>query len=171
MPVAAALRRVRLLQDVLSRASAPMRAVAVFGGCAMNVWERWTMPDRIERFVAAMDVQPGDRVLEIGCGHGLAATLVCARLVAGRYVAADRSAKMIAAATRRNADFVASGVATFIHAPLETLDLGEARFDKVFAMRVRLFHDEPAQAGELAARWLAPGGRLFVEYDQPGQAG
>jgi hypothetical protein len=34
-------------------------------------------------------------------------------------------------------------------------------------MRVRLFHDEPERARQLASRWLAPGGRLFVQYDEP----
>ncbi|MDR7335304.1 class I SAM-dependent methyltransferase [Roseateles asaccharophilus] len=126
--------------------------------------------DRIERFVAAMNIQPTDRVLEIGCGHGVAAGLVCAALTTGSYVALDRSAKMIAAAAKRNAAFVDDGRALFVHAGMEAAELGRARFDKVFAMRVRLFQDEPERARELAERWLAPGGRVFVEYDAPGGA-
>jgi len=125
------------------------------------------MPDRIARFVAAMNIATTDRVLEIGCGHGVAATLVCRQLDGGHYVAVDRSAKMVAAAAKRNAEFVEAGIAEFIQASLETLDLGDARFDKVFAMRVRLFHDDKKQARALAERWLVPGGRLFVEYDEP----
>lgn len=125
------------------------------------------MADRIEGFVTAMDIQPGDRVLEIGCGHGVAATLVCARLDTGRFVAIDRSPKMIAAAAKRNDAFVKAGIARFLPGDFATLDLGEARFDKVFAMRVRLFKDRPEAARALAERWLAPGGRLFVEYDEP----
>ncbi|MFN4359139.1 MAG: class I SAM-dependent methyltransferase [Hylemonella sp.] len=125
------------------------------------------MPDRIESFVASMDLQPTDRVLEIGCGHGVAATLVCKTLRTGRYVAVDRSPKMIAAAEKRNLPFVEAGVARFVHASLEQLDLGGERFDKVFAMRVRLFHDQPEHARQLAQRWLAANGVLFVEYDEP----
>jgi ubiquinone/menaquinone biosynthesis C-methylase UbiE len=125
------------------------------------------MSDRISRFVEAMKVRPGDRVLEIGCGHGVAAGLVCARLETGCYVAIDRSAKMIAAAARRNEVHVQSGKARFLVATLEAADLGDARFDKVFAMRVRLFHDAPEEAERLARRWLAPKGRLFAEYDEP----
>lgn len=125
------------------------------------------MPDRIERFIAAMKIEPKDRVLEIGCGHGVAATRVCSQLNGGRYVAVDRSQKMAAAAAKRNAAFVQAGVAEFLHASLETLDLGDAMFDKVFAMRVRLFHDDEARARALAERWLAPGGKLFVDYDEP----
>ncbi len=123
--------------------------------------------DRIARFVAAMDIRPGDRVLEIGCGHGVAAGLVCERLTTGRYVAVDRSAKMIAAAHQRNLAHVQAGRARFIVAALESLDLGDERFDAVFAMRVRLFHDQPEDAARLARRWLAPKGALFVQYDEP----
>ena len=128
------------------------------------------MPDRIETFVASMHVAPKDGVLEIGCGHGVAATLVCQQLKGGRYVAIDRSQKMVDAAAKRNAAFVDAGVASFLLASLETADLGRQRFDKVFAMRGRLFHDDPDRARALAERWLAPGGQLFVQYDEPSGA-
>ena len=125
------------------------------------------MSGRLRSIVGQLDVRPGDRVLEIGCGHGVAATLVCERLEGGRLTAVDRSSKMIRAATRRNAAHVEAGRAEFIVATLEDLDLGERRFDKIFAVRVGLFHRDPGRARGLAESWLAPGGELFVFYDQP----
>lgn len=125
------------------------------------------MSVRIQKFVESMSIQPNDRVLEIGCGHGVAATLVCNTLSGGCYFGIDRSQKMVSAATKRNKIFVRAGVAKFVQASLESLDLGEEKFDKVFAMRVRLFHDQPKRARELAGRWLASNGKLFIEYDQP----
>jgi cyclopropane fatty-acyl-phospholipid synthase-like methyltransferase len=124
--------------------------------------------ERLKRVVDRLDIQPGDRVLEIGCGHGVAATMVCERLDGGRLTAIDRSAKMVDAAVRRNAEHVEAGRAEFFVSTFEDADLGERRFDKIFAVRVGLFHREPARARELAERWLAPGGTLLAVFDEPG---
>jgi ubiquinone/menaquinone biosynthesis C-methylase UbiE len=126
------------------------------------------MSERLRAVVDRLDIQPGDRVLEIGCGHGVAATLVCERLDGGRLTAIDRSPKMIEAAARRNAEHVERGAAEFIVASLEDADLGDRRFEKVFAVRVGLFHREPDRAHRLAERWLAPGGTVHAVFDTPG---
>jgi ubiquinone/menaquinone biosynthesis C-methylase UbiE len=125
------------------------------------------LSERLRSVVDRLDVRPDDRVLEIGCGHGVAATLVCQRLDTGRLTAVDRSEKMIEAATRRNAMYVEAGKAEFIVAALEDLDLAGRRFDKIFAVRVGLFHREPDRARGLAERWLAPGGTLAAFFDSP----
>ena len=125
------------------------------------------MTERLRKVVDDLNIEPDDRVLEIGCGHGVAATYVCERLDGGRLTAVDRSAKMIEAARRRNAEHVAAGRAEFLVAELENLDLGERRFDKVFAVRVGLFHREPERARALVEPWLARGGTLTTLFDPP----
>ena len=125
------------------------------------------MSDRLRKVVEELDVQPDERVLEIGCGHGVAATYVCERLDGGRLTAIDRSPKMIEAAERRNAEHVAAGRAEFLVGALEDLKLGERRFDKIFAVRVGLFHREPARAHALVKPWLAPGGSVTTVFDPP----
>ena len=126
------------------------------------------MSDRLRAIVEAAGIEPGDRVLEIGCGHGVAATLVCERLDGGRLTAVDRSPKMIAAAERRNEAHVRAGTAEFLVAHLEALDLGDRRFDKILAVRVGLFHRDPARARALTEPWLAPGGVVHAVFDPPG---
>lgn len=74
---------------------------------------------------------------------------------------------MIDAAIRRNAAYVEAGNAEFLLATLEDLDLGDRRFDTIFAVRVGLFHREPDRARRIVARWLAPGGRSFAFFDPP----
>jgi hypothetical protein len=74
---------------------------------------------------------------------------------------------MIQSATRRNAPYIEAGRAKFLVASLEDLDLGDRRFDKIFAVRVGLFHRHPERARSIVKRWLAPGGAVFVFFDQP----
>jgi ubiquinone/menaquinone biosynthesis C-methylase UbiE len=125
------------------------------------------MTDRLRSIVDQLDVRPDDRVLEIGCGHGVAATFVCERLKGGHLTAVDRSPKMIEAASRRNAEYVEAGKAEFLVATLEDLDLGDRRFDKIFAVRVGLFHRDPDRARGLVQPWLASGGTVHPFFDPP----
>ncbi len=129
------------------------------------------MTDRLRAIVEKLNIEPDDHVLEIGCGHGVAATLVCERLAggSGRLTAIDRSPKMIAVAQQRNAAHVQAGTAEFLVAHLEELDLGDRRFDVVFAVRVGLFHREPQRARALVEPWLKPTGRLHAFFDPPAQ--
>ena len=130
------------------------------------------VPERIRWAVETLAVRPGDRVLEIGCGSGVAASLVCERLDEGRMLAIDRSAIQIERARRRNEAYVASGRLAVETVDIADLDVeGGARFDTVFAINVNVFWLGPA-AEELARvrRALAPGGRLFLFYEPPGAA-
>jgi SAM-dependent methyltransferase len=128
-----------------------------------------------ERFVWAVDtlqLEPGDRVLEIGCGHGVAVSLVCERLgPRGRITGIDRSPKMIAAARRRNRSHVESGRAVLEVIALEDADLGDQRFDKIFAFNVAPFWLAPAEALAVVREHLAPSGAVYVFWDARRQNG
>jgi ubiquinone/menaquinone biosynthesis C-methylase UbiE len=128
------------------------------------------MNQRLQEVVEQLSIGPDDRVLEIGCGHGVAATMVCERLQSGRLTAIDRSARMIEAAARRNAACIEAGKAEFLVMSLEEADLGNRRFDLVFAVRVGLFHREPERAHALVQPWLAPGGRVQAFFDPPSRS-
>jgi SAM-dependent methyltransferase len=127
-----------------------------------------SVPERVRWLVRALDVAPGDRLLEIGCGRGAAVALLCDRLVTGTVTAIDRSPTMVAAAAERNAAHVASGRAVLRVASLADADLDGAPFDTVFAINVNLFWLRPA-AAELAVvrRVLKPAGALHLCYEPP----
>src|SRR4051794_32603541 len=134
-------------------------------------------PRPSERFVWAVDtlaLDPADHVLEVGCGHGVAVSLVCERLTHGRITAIDRSEKMIEMATRRNREHIAGGRAVLQTAALEEAELGDERFDKVFAFNVAPFWLQPKQALGIVRQHLAPEGTVYVFWDarhtQPGRA-
>jgi cyclopropane fatty-acyl-phospholipid synthase-like methyltransferase len=126
------------------------------------------VPERISWAVEQLDVQPTDRLLEIGSGRGVAVELICRQLDGGHVVALDRSAKATDAAAQRNARYAAAGSASFEAISVEDAELGEAQFDKVFAINVNLFWTRSASL-ELAAvkRALVPSGRLYLFYEPP----
>jgi cyclopropane fatty-acyl-phospholipid synthase-like methyltransferase len=136
-----------------------------------------TVPERIRWAVRTMAPAPDDHLLEIGCGPGVAVSLVCEHLAGGRIVAIDRSPTAIERATRRNAEHVASGKAALRTAALESLEAAELLqggpgFDKVFAMNVNLFWvRSPARELETIRAVLAPEGAfyLFYGYGTPGR--
>ena len=129
------------------------------------------MPPKIhQRFhwaVEQLDIQPADRILEIGCGHGFAAALICDRLSTGHLTAIDRSDKMIAIAGNRNAACLDAGKLDFQTASLEDADFGGARFDKIFAFNVNVFWTEPGKGLDRIQSWLAPGGTFSLFYMPP----
>jgi SAM-dependent methyltransferase len=121
-----------------------------------------------ERFVWAVDtlgVRPTDRPLEVGCGHGVAVSLVCERLTTGTITAIDRSPKMIEVATRRNREHVEAGRAVLQAVALEDVDLGGRRFDTVFAFNVAPFWQQPAAAFGAVRGHLERDGTVYVFWD------
>lgn len=129
--------------------------------------------DRIRDFVEALPLRPGLRVLEIGCGPGVAARLVAARVAPGMVLAIDRSASAVRQATEGSADEIAKGILAVRQAAVEDFVLGdgEALFDLAFAMRVGALdgrHPElEARALQRIGAALTPTGRLFIDGGSP----
>jgi SAM-dependent methyltransferase len=139
------------------------------------------VPEHVRWAVETLGPGPDEQLLEIGCGPGVAVSLICEQLVGGRIVAIDRSATAIGRARRRNADHLAAGKAVLHAVALEELQpsgvLGEReRFDKVFAMNVNLFWvRSPATELELIRGLLGADGGLYLFYGygqgpRPGEA-
>jgi len=123
--------------------------------------------DRLVWAVETLAVGPADHLLEIGCGHGVAVSLVCERLAGGRITAIDRSEKMIAMAIARNRACIASGRAVVQAASLAGADFGDERFDKTFAFHVREVWMQPAGELGIVQKLLKPGGRLYLFNQLP----
>jgi ubiquinone/menaquinone biosynthesis C-methylase UbiE len=131
---------------------------------------------RLAWVVDSLDVQPGDRLLEVGCGHGVAVSLICDKLAGGRITAVDRSPKMIEMARKRNEAHAEK--VRFIVSTIEAADLGDDVYDKAFAVHVAAL-EKPGDALDAVRQRLAPGGRLYLfsqapswkEADQPRRFG
>ncbi|MFG3703417.1 SAM-dependent methyltransferase [Micromonospora sp. NPDC047670] len=126
------------------------------------------VPERLRWAVDRLDLRAGHRVLEIGCGNGVAVALICAVPQVARVVAVDRSATALRAAAQRNAAEVAAGRAEFRHADLSTLESSGERYDRILAVNVNLFWTRPPTAEfRHLAGLLAPGGALHLVYEPP----
>ena len=128
------------------------------------------IPARIRWAVDVMDVQPNDSVLEIGCGPGAGAELICQKLQTGKLFAIDRSESGVDRTKRRCKEYVDAGRLTVRQIDLATLRVPVKRLNKVFAFNVNLFwvrdcQDEMALLHER----VLPGGAvyLFYEANQP----
>ena len=121
--------------------------------------------DRIAWAVEVLDVGPDDRILEVGCGQGVAVSLVCEHLDRGRVTAVDRSPKMTEMARTRN--LACADRAHFVTARIEDADLEHEIYDKVFAVHVSALH-APGRPLEVVRERLAPDGRLYLFSQAPG---
>ncbi|MGX5816930.1 class I SAM-dependent methyltransferase [Chitinophaga lutea] len=118
-----------------------------------------------ERFnwaVEMLHVQPDDHILEIGCGHGIAVSLIAPELKSGSITAVDTSPAMIEKASRRNE----TAGAAFLTGTFPGVDLPDKRFDKIFAFNVNVFFKDAGEALTEIRQLLAPLGALYV-FQQP----
>lgn len=126
-------------------------------------------PERLIWAVDQLEIKPSDHVLEIGCGTGVAAALVCQKLKSGKLLAIDRSRTAIQSARKHNREHIRAGRAEFVATSLRAAELEPRRFHKIFAFNVGSLRKD--ESGELALlmQALRPDGQLCV-FEQPPSA-
>ncbi|MEQ3551006.1 class I SAM-dependent methyltransferase [Pseudonocardia nematodicida] len=127
------------------------------------------VPERVRFAAAVVDPGASARVLEIGCGPGAAAEVLCPRLTGGgRMLAVDRSTVAVARTTERNAVHVANGVLEVRPSTLAGLEVPGSSVDIAFTVNVNLFWTgDPGAELAVLRRALTPGGVLHVLYEGP----
>ncbi|HLK11022.1 MAG TPA: methyltransferase domain-containing protein [Candidatus Binatia bacterium] len=103
------------------------------------------------------DLQPGERVLDVGCGDGNYTALAADR--SGAAVGLDRSTAMLDAAKRR---LGARADIEWVHGDAERLPFPAGSFDVVLAVTVLCFAADRQAVVNEAARVLRRGGRLVL---------
>ena len=107
-------------------------------------------------------LQPGEAVLDIGCGSGID-TLLAAREVGaqGRVIGLDITEELLAIAARNACELGRANV-EFLVAPMEAIPLPDASIDVVISNGVVNLSADKASAFAEAWRVLRPGGRMVA---------
>jgi len=141
-----------------------------FGGRAAG-WvmaKRGSNRERNVWAVGLLDVQPQDRVLEVGFGPGIAIQEFVSRATSGLVVGIDHSEVMLQQARKRNAAAVSAGRVDLRLGSAESLPAFDAPFDKVLAVNSLFFWDDPVARLKELHDLLRPGGRIAIAYQPRG---
>lgn len=135
----------------------------VFGRVIGERMRRQHMPET-EWSVGLLQLQPTDRVLEIGFGVGRALTLSLQRAIQGHVTGIDLSATMIRAASRRNRAALAHGQLALLRGDVAQLPFGDQQFDKILSIHTFYFWPDTRAICQQLIAMLAPGGRLVSTF-------
>jgi SAM-dependent methyltransferase len=113
-----------------------------------------------ERVVEALDPQPGERVLDVGCGNGALSVAIAERVgPGGTVLGIDLSGPMLEVA-RRRAGEQSRDNAHFERGDAQVDPLPEASFDAVTSRFGVMFFDDAVAAFANLARATKPDGRV-----------
>jgi ubiquinone/menaquinone biosynthesis C-methylase UbiE len=93
-----------------------------------------------------LDAQPTDRVLDIGCGGGMAIKLIAEIAVDGFVAGIDHSQEMVGQARRRNAAAMRAGRVEIVRGDVAALPFDDASFDSVIGVETFYFWSDPIQS-------------------------
>lgn len=136
------------------------RPTGLLGHLAGFLMSRTDVDDRW--LVGLLDVQPTDRVLDIGFGPGVAVSLLAQRATAGLVAGVDPSEVMLRQATRRNRAAIEEGRVELRLGTASELPYPDASFTKACAMHSLQFWPSLEAGLREVHRVLAPSGVLVL---------
>jgi ubiquinone/menaquinone biosynthesis C-methylase UbiE len=136
----------------------PRGALGRLGGVIMarSTAERnaWTL--------SLLDIEPDDRILEVGCGPGALIQALAAQATEGLGAGIDLSPTMLQQASKRNAQAIREGRVHVRLGSATAVPFEEATFDKALsANSLPFWPDQEAGVGEMW-RVLKPGGVIAL---------
>jgi trans-aconitate methyltransferase len=140
----------------------PRGPAGVLAGRIMS--KRSSNQERSAWTVDLLDLQPEDRVLEVGYGPGLGLEAALTRLSTGRLVGLDHSTTMRTMAARRLRSDTGPLEPELLVGDVESVPQNLGTFDKVFSCNVWLFWSDPVAVFSQLRDHLAPGGTVAVTH-------
>jgi arsenite methyltransferase len=115
--------------------------------------------DITDQTLALMHLQPGDRVLDLGCGTGWASRRMARAVTAGEVVGIDVADEML-----RRAEQASAGISNlrYVWGSAERIPAPDSHFTKVLSVESFYYYADQGRALDELRRVLAPGGRLFI---------
>jgi SAM-dependent methyltransferase len=138
--------------DRVARRPAGRRAREVYGADDVHDFAR-------RAILAALDLGPDDRLLEIGCGGGLLLRDALATGAAATGI--DHSGEMVSLARER------APAAEIVHAGADSLPFADVSFTAVAMSVVFFFLNDPVDVLRECRRVLVAGGRLAIYTTAP----
>jgi SAM-dependent methyltransferase len=112
--------------------------------------------------VEALDLQPDDRVLEIGFGHGKTIQSIAGQTPAGFVAGVDISHVMVRQATKRNRAAIQDGRVEVCLGSVSNIPYEYARFNKILAVNNYQFWPNPEHNLNEIQRVLCEDGSLVL---------
>ena len=117
----------------------------------------------LHQYLDAMDIASDARVLDLGCGTGLAARAIAHRQgFSGTVTGIDLSPYLVAAAQRLARDEAVDTRLEFLAGDVRSLDLPDASFDALVAHTLLSHVEDPLAVLRQAARLVKPGGLIGI---------
>lgn len=114
--------------------------------------------------VELLQLEPADRVLELGFGHGRTIQSIVERVPAGHVSGVDFSATMLRLASSVNRDAIAQGRVELQQGDSMSLAYPDQAFDKLLAVHTIYFWEDPVAHLRECRRVLRPGGPLVLGF-------
>jgi len=142
------------------------RPAGFLGHIVARVMARETAPENALT-LDLLDLRAGDRVLEVGCGHGRTLYEAATRADDITATGIDFSDVMIRVARRWNRRLIAAERAQIDRGDSAALPFGDNAFTKAYAVHTVYFWERPTAHLREIVRVLAPGGRFVLGF-RPG---
>ncbi len=114
--------------------------------------------------LAAVEPKPGERILELGCGHGRALRRVADKVGHGGVTGVDPSQVMCDVATRHNRRAIKAGTVLVKRGSVASIPASDATFDKAFSVHTIYFWPDLDAGLRELHRVLRPGGQLWLSF-------
>jgi ubiquinone/menaquinone biosynthesis C-methylase UbiE len=111
-----------------------------------------------------LDLQPNDKALEIGFGHGKTIRKGCARIENGMFAGIDISKTMLSIAENYNKRLIEKGSVELKLAGVDNIPYKDNYFDKILTVHTIYFWKDPSKSFNELHRVMKPGARLVIGF-------